>query len=274
MYLRHEAGHALNYAYRLFRTSEWRELFGPYHRPYREHYRFAPFSRNFVRHIPGWYAQKHPDEDFAETFAVWLTPRSNWRRRYRGWPALKKLQYIDRIAREIASTAPLRRSARTDVTVAEMDVTVRDFYTRALDERRAAREIPLGPDLEHIFVRRDRRRKGLRSASEVITTHRETLVDRVSEWTGLSRPLVRSLIDGIIVQTNTLNLCSVSGQEGRELIDLTAFATTLAMNYVSAGKFLPMDVAHEEKNSRANDRASLQPVIGSVIEYERPKPDP
>ena len=76
MYLRHEAGHAFNYAYKLYRTPEWKELFGPFRRRYLDNYRPVPFSRNFVRHLAGWYAQKHPDEDFAETFAVWLTPRS------------------------------------------------------------------------------------------------------------------------------------------------------------------------------------------------------
>jgi hypothetical protein len=86
MYMRHEAGHAFNYAYQLYKTEEWRDLFGPFRRPYREDYRPVPFSRSFVRHIAGWYAQKHPDEDFAETFSVWLTTRSNWRKRYKDWP--------------------------------------------------------------------------------------------------------------------------------------------------------------------------------------------
>jgi len=81
MYMRHEAGHVFNYAYRLYTTPEWRRLFGPFFRPYRDDYRPVPFSRHYVRHIEGWYAQKHPDEDFAETFAVWLTPRSGWRRK-------------------------------------------------------------------------------------------------------------------------------------------------------------------------------------------------
>src|SRR5437868_10110457 len=81
MYLRHEAGHAFNYAYQLYKTAEWRDLFGPFRRAYRDNYRPIPFSRKFVRHMAGWYAQKHPDEDFAETFAVWLTPRSQWRDR-------------------------------------------------------------------------------------------------------------------------------------------------------------------------------------------------
>lgn len=239
MYLRHEAGHALNYAYRLYRTSEWRELFGSYHRPYRDHYHFTPFSRSFVRHIPGWYAQKHPDEDFAETFAVWLTPRSNWRRRYRGWPALRKLLFIDRLAKRIGALPPVNRRGRPDVTVAELGVTVEEFYTRALEERRVARETPLGPDLEHIFVRRDRRRKGLQPASQVVAANRDTLAERVSAWTGLSRALVGSLIDGIVAQCDALDLCALDGRGAPELIDLTAFVTTMAMNYVTNGKFTP-----------------------------------
>ena len=97
MYMRHEAGHAFNYAYALYKTEEWRNLFGPFRRPYRDNYKPVAFSRQFVRHMEGWYAQKHPDEDFAETFAVWLTPRSNWRKRYQGWGAMKKLLYMDRI---------------------------------------------------------------------------------------------------------------------------------------------------------------------------------
>ena len=108
MYLRHEAGHAFNYAYELFKTPEWRELFGPFRRAYRDDYRPVPFSRRFVRHIAGWYAQKHPDDDFAESFAVWLTPGSKWRRKYRHWAgALAKLRYIDRVARKVPDTPPM-----------------------------------------------------------------------------------------------------------------------------------------------------------------------
>src|SRR5438132_13136462 len=106
LYLRHEAGHAFNYAYLLYETKEWLDLFGPFDPPYLADYRPVPFSRKYVRHIAGWYAQKHPDEDFAETFAVWLTPGSDWKRRYARWPALRKLQYVDRVARELAGSPP------------------------------------------------------------------------------------------------------------------------------------------------------------------------
>src|SRR4051812_43497475 len=99
-YMRHECGHAINYAFKFYEQPEWRELFGPFSRPYRERYRTDPFSRAYVRHILGWYAQKHPDEDFAETFAVWLTPDIDWRSDYAGWEALDKLAYVDRVMRE------------------------------------------------------------------------------------------------------------------------------------------------------------------------------
>src|SRR6266446_2448779 len=91
--LRHEAGHVLQHSYALHKEPRWRRLFGRSSIRYPKYYRADPTSRNFVQHLRLWYAQSHPDEDFAETFAVWLTPRSNWRKRYEGWPALKKLEY-------------------------------------------------------------------------------------------------------------------------------------------------------------------------------------
>ena len=130
MYLRHEAGHAFNYAYLLYETKEWLDLFGPFDRPYDDRYRPVPFSRKFVRHIAGWYAQKHPDEDFAETFAVWLTPGSEWKRRYAGWPAMKKLQYVERMARELAAQPPRKalEVAVRELPVEEMGSTIEEFY--------------------------------------------------------------------------------------------------------------------------------------------------
>src|SRR5438034_4169649 len=151
MYLRHEAGHAFNYAYELYKTPEWSELFGRFRRPYRENYRPVPFSRRFVRYIAGWYAQKHPDEDFAETFAVWLTPRSNWRNKYKGWGAMGKLRYVDQMARKFRDAEPVRPQGATDVTVEEMETTVADFYSKAVEQEQASVDLPLDTDLVDIF---------------------------------------------------------------------------------------------------------------------------
>lgn len=240
MYLRHEAGHAFNYAYELYKTDEWRDLFGPFRRPYREHYRPVPFSRRFVRHLAGWYAQKHPDEDFAETFAVWLTPRSNWRKRYRGWGALRKLRYLDRAARQVADREPLRPMGATDVTVEEMEITVEDFYRHNTpDEAHAIRDLALDSDLADIFLKPPpRRRKGIRPAAQLMAEHRKEIVDKVTYWTGVRRPLIKKLVESIETRVTELKLAALRDREAAHVVEITAYATTLAMNYLTRGKFV------------------------------------
>ena len=238
MYLRHEAGHAFNYAYKLYETTKWRELFGPFNRPYRDRYRPVPFDRSFVRHIEGWYAQKHPDEDFAETFAVWLTPRSRWRARYRGWPAIRKLRYVDRMARNLGGTEPPVRLASTDITVEEMDMTVEEFF-RANQPEMAAVDVALENDLPDFFIRKGRRTKGIRPAWELVREHRANLVNKIEYWTGVRRNVVRALVDSIANVAERLQLHVETKSEPTTLLELTAYATTLSMNYLTRGSFVP-----------------------------------
>jgi hypothetical protein len=238
MYLRHEAGHAFNYAYALFKTEEWRNLFGPFRRPYRDAYKPVPFSRQFVRHMEGWYAQKHPDEDFAETFAVWLTPRSNWRKRYKGWGAMKKLLYMDRIGRKFGDTNPVVAHGDTDITVDEMDLTVGEFYQRALDQQIALGELPLDTDLRDIFNVSKRRTKNVRPAVDLLRENRKVLIDKVNYWTGAQRPLIKKLVETIEAKTGDLGLCTDTKRERETLTEVTVYATALAINYITRGKFI------------------------------------
>jgi len=238
MYLRHEAGHAFNYAYLLYRTARWRELFGPFFRRYRDEYRPVPFSRRHVRHIEGWYAQKHPDEDFAETFAVWLTPDSGWRKKYAGWPAIEKLNYVDRVSRRARSTVPPVPEGITDITSDEMKETVREFYARWALETRATVNESLGPDLSDLFpAKRGRRGVGARPAADFIEQHRALLIDRLAYWTGVRRPLVRALIERMVRTCRELDLRVEPERETAALVELTAYGTTLAMNFLTRGKF-------------------------------------
>jgi hypothetical protein len=238
MYLRHEAGHAFNYAYRLYITQEWRKTFGPYNRRYRDFYRPVPFSRKYVRHIAGWYAQKHPDEDFAETFAVWLTPKSNWRRRYKGWPAMAKLRYVDRVARQARDQEPVVSTGDFDVTVEDMQVTVEQFYQRLMRQNGAAVNVALETDLTDLFIPRGRRRKNIRPAHELIEEHRKTLTDKIAYWTGVKRPLVRALVERFVRACREQDLHAETGREAAYLVELTAIGTTLAMNYLTRGRFV------------------------------------
>ena len=142
-YLRHEMGHVVNYAYELYDREEWAKHFGSIDQPYVEEYRPEPFSRRFVRHLPGWYGQKHPDEDWAETFAVWMTPGLDWRAEYAGWPeALAKLEYCDRTVRALADLDPPVTSAEGDEDVGELHISLEDFYRADA----AAEEFPPGLD--------------------------------------------------------------------------------------------------------------------------------
>jgi hypothetical protein len=238
MYLRHEAGHAFNYAYRLHESVEWRRLFGPFNRPYRERYRPVPFDRRFVRHMEGWYAQKHPDEDFAETFAVWLTPASRWRTRYRGWPAMQKLRYVDRAARALGAREPDVRIASTDITVEDMHTTVEEFFEKHAPARRPV-DVALEHDLPDLFVSARRRSAGLRPAADLIRDRRVDLINKIEYWTGVRRDVVRALIDDIAETAQRLRLQVAAAAEARPLVELTVYATTLTMNFLTRGSFVP-----------------------------------
>jgi hypothetical protein len=235
MYMRHEAGHVFNYAYRLYTTPEWRRLFGPFFRQYRDDYKPVPFSRDYVRHIEGWYAQKHPDEDFAETFAVWLTPRSAWRRRYKGWPAMQKLRYVERVARAVADVEPIVKTGEVDITPADMDETVEQFYEQAGQERQARIDIALDAHLPEIFL--TRRRKESKPAADIVSRYQKDLVEKITYWTGVRRPVIRALIDSICRTCERMKLWGELGEEPRYLVEVTALATTLAMNFLTRGRF-------------------------------------
>jgi hypothetical protein len=238
MYLRHEGGHAFNYAYELYKTEEWHAVFGSFRKAYRDQYKPVPFSRKFVRHMEGWYAQKHPDEDFAETFAVWLTPRSNWRKRYRGWGAMQKLRYMDRIGKKFSDIEPARPQGSTDLTVEEMGDTVGQFYERNAAEPREVDELLLDTDLKDIFDVSSRKRKGVRPAVELLRENRKAMIDQLAYWTGVRRPLIKLLVESIEERLGSLGLLSEMKCEREYLTELTVFCTTLAMNYLTRGKFV------------------------------------
>ena len=155
-FLRHEAGHAVNYAYRLWKGEEWVENFGVFTKPYRDEFQPRYWSRSFVRHIDSYqygrtYAQKHPDDDFAETFAVWLTPRSGWRRRYQGWPALRKLRYVDRLMRTVGRTPPPRHRSRLYRPVESLRILLADHYGQKAERLRRAAQGYVDDKLREIF---------------------------------------------------------------------------------------------------------------------------
>jgi hypothetical protein len=229
-YLRHEAGHAFNYAFQLHERQDWQDVFGPFARPYRERYRADPFSRAHVRHILGWYAQKHPDEDFAETFAVWLTPEIDWRRDYENWPALMKLEFVDRLLHDVAESEPRWPGTwEMDLPVEAMSYSLAEHYEDESDVVPIEDERQFDADLRQIFERRSDAPQA-EPAHDFLRRHCREIVTRVSFWTSEQPSVVRSFIDVLIRRAEALGL-RAAGLEAAMLVELTAFATAVVMLY-------------------------------------------
>ncbi|MFO0596937.1 MAG: putative zinc-binding metallopeptidase [Myxococcaceae bacterium] len=239
-YLRHEAGHAFNYAYKLYETEDWKKLFGDFSKPYVDTYKPQPFSRKYVAHLSGWYAQKHPDEDFAETFAVWLTPNSNWGERYKRWGALKKLQYVADVAAKIGRTPPPVTLAERDLDVDQIEETVLDHYRqRALDEKI---DHSIGDQLDQDLVALfEAEGVGNAAADTLVRAERQQLVASVTQYSGVSRGVVKSVLDHLLERVTALKLTVHHVRARDYMTRLTALLTTLAMNFLYTDKFFDVE---------------------------------
>src|SRR5450631_3141354 len=203
--LRHEAGHAIDSAYRLRRRRRWREVFGPASLPYPDTYRPRPGSRRFVQHLGAWYAQAHPTEDFAETFAVWLKPNSTWRREYVGWPAFAKLEYIGGLAAEIGDAAPKVTDRSRIEDIADESRTLRQHYERKLARYRMPRRSAADELLLKVFTTAPRRSSAAKAASVL----RELRVPMRHEFVragAFSEYLVHQVLRLMIERCESLNL--------------------------------------------------------------------
>ena len=203
--LRHEAGHAVDSAYRLRRRKSWRDAFGPSSLPYPDTYRPRPGSRRFVQHLGAWYAQAHPTEDFAETFAVWLKPHSTWRREYFGWPAYAKLEYIDALARVIGPSPPEVDERGTIEEVTHDTRTLRQHYEWKMARYRLPRRSSADELLLKVFTATPRRRDAARAAT-VLREMRLELRRRIVGSGAFSEYLVHQVLRLMIARCEALGL--------------------------------------------------------------------
>ncbi len=232
--LRHETGHAIDNAYHLQRRRRRQALFGSSAEPYPEDYTPRPYSRSFVVHLESWYAQSHPAEDFAETFAVWLTPGSQWRQRYEGWPALRKLEYMDDLMREIGPRDPIVAPGKPVDPLSRIRRTLRTHYQR----KRAKYGVDY-PD----FFDRDLRRLfsdgpefgSNPTAAAFIARFRREVRRRVARYTGEKQYTIDQVITNIIRRSEELGL-RVAGPEDRAQLDFTALLTAQTVNHLHSGR--------------------------------------
>ncbi len=229
--LRHECGHAMQHAFHLHRRREWQRLFGKSSIKYPQSYRPNPASKKYVQHLRRWYAQSHPDEDFAETFAVWLAPRSDWRRRYAGWPALQKLLYVDRLMTELVGRKPTVTTRVVVDPARTLTRTLFEHYTY----RRAVYSVehPKTYDEDLLRLFSDAPRSGEREAAGTfLRRHRREIRRVVSRWTGEYQFTLDQVLNDMIGRCRELKL-RVTGRERQLLTDFMVLLTARTMEFLS-----------------------------------------
>ena len=245
--LRHEARHAFSYAYDLHHRADWKKIFGSSNETYGDTYKFKPYSKSYVRHLDGFYAQYHPDEDFVETFAVWLTPHSNWAQTYQGWKALSKLQYVDSLMNEIKGKPPLKKKNKKLWSQKKLKITLENYYRRerALEQE----EFPdfydvqlkkIFKSLTHeewmAFKKARRKNKNLLSAEMLIRKYNKNLLNSVDRSTGERKYMINDLLKNITLRAKQLNMI-VTDDPVHGILQLSTYVTSLVMNYVHTGLY-------------------------------------
>jgi hypothetical protein len=233
--LRHECGHAIDHAYQFSAHRPWHMIFGSPEMDYTpETYRPRPYSKSFVRHLPNWYAQAHPDEDFAETFAVWMgSSPEEWRERYQGWKALEKLEYVNELMQEVATTAPTVKKGRHISDARKLRKTLARYY--ASRRKFYADDFPdfYDADLRDIFGKGE---PGGESAAKFMQKNRAALIASIVQWTGQRKYTVSMLVRKLSLRCRELKL-PAPRDSVRLQFDLSAYLAALVTNHLHTGRF-------------------------------------
>ena len=219
--LRHEAGHAFSNAFRLHARRGWTDTFGSFRVPYPEWYQPQADSRDYVLNLDAWYAQAHPAEDFAETFAVWLKPGSRWRRQYLGWGAMRKLEYVDDLMEELETKRPSLNSRREIDALPRLTKTLSEHYRK----KRAYYTIHWPASYERNLYRlfsAEPRHHSMPSAAQFLRSIRREICDVVARGTGVHQYTINHIVRHMIVRCRELNLrMTLPEDEIRELSIVT-----------------------------------------------------
>lgn len=231
--LRHEAGHAVDAAYGLHRRRRWRELFGRFTARYPNFYRPRPYSRHYVLHLDAWYAQSHPAEDFAETFAVWLRPNSRWRAQYRGWPAMKKLRYVDGLMARLRGARRAVVSRERVHPLRSVRKTLRQHYEEKRARYRVEYPHSFDRDLKRLFADRRAAPRAPRAAT-LLKGMGARLRRLVARGTGEHQYTVDQVLARMAERARELDL-RLPGPDGRIHHEVLVMLTVQVMNYLHAG---------------------------------------
>jgi hypothetical protein len=248
--LRHEIGHAFCYAYKLYRRKDFREIFnvhGHFFRTYPVTNRYVeranPWSRDFVNPMGDHYAQKHPDDDFAETFCVWLTPRANWRREYRLYPgALIKLAFVDRVIRELRRTEPeiQQDPSLLDEPLSESSMTLAEFLHAQPSHYRHLATGYVDSDMRKLFHRPPVRSLPNRNwipAATFLQEMQPLLTPRVVRWIRVDPLIVKDFLEKCSIRASALSLGFYREEREKKAWELSSLLSMRCTLFAHNGLF-------------------------------------
>jgi hypothetical protein len=231
--LRHETGHAIDNAYRLRKSRKRQKLFGLSSTPYPDEYAPQAYSRKFVVHLNSWYAQAHPDEDWAETFAVWLNPKSNWKKRYDKWPALEKLQLVDEMMSELKGKKPPVQKKEEPGSISKNRRKLKTYYSEKREDLGLNDGFYMDPLLFRLFSNEPQFKKN-KLASQFINKEKPLIRENVSRWTGQYKYTIDLMLKEVITSCREKKL-RLTKSERETRMDLVGMLTAHTLNYINSG---------------------------------------
>jgi hypothetical protein len=232
--LRHEAGHAIDNAYVLHGRKLWQHHFGLFRAPYPKFYRPKPASRRYVVHLNNWYAQAHPAEDFAETFAVWLTPGSRWKQSYESWPAISKLEYVDAIMAEIGKLPPTVQNRSKRYPLYGLNKTLTRHYQERQGHYHKLKADLYTTDLQKLFSS-DAKFTNRITAASLIRGVRKEIRTAVAYWANTHQYTVDQVLEGMTERSKQLKL-RLTRSERDTKQELTILVTAATMDVIHSGR--------------------------------------
>jgi hypothetical protein len=233
--LRHETAHAIANAYKLTNRKDWRKIFGNPNAAYHDSYLPKPYSKRFVINLPGWYAQSHAHEDWAETFAIWLKPNSDWKIRYANWPALKKLKFVDQLMDEVRYKKPPIRNKRIDHPIEKIRTTLQQYYEDKMQRYGIDHAEFFDIDLRKLFATSEESPVS-KKASRYIREIKKPVMDIVQRWTGEYKYRINEVLQDMIKRCDELDL-RFDDRHRDMFPDMTSCVTMLVMNKLHSGGF-------------------------------------
>lgn len=231
--LRHELGHAVLNAYGLHRRRDWQEVFGKSTEPYPDAYLPDPFTKDYVQHLDDWYAQSHPEEDFAETFAVWLKPGSNWRKQYADWPAIEKLRFVEQLMAQVGPSAPKVRSRECPDSLSRLRMTLGEYYAEKRERYSVGSSDLYDRDLMRLFTRPEEANGVGQSAAQFLRRHRKTIRERVARCTGEFQYTLDEVLEDMRGRCRELGLRATESED-QLVLDFSILLTVHTMHHIFA----------------------------------------